>query len=379
MLLQIPDWLAGTRRVNSKNCTYIYGENLSKKLGLSSAMEKKEILIKKAQNKEKRPSQSSILGQALINYTFKSSSSYDDLFTKKIKKIAPHWFTSITELNKIRFIEMAKKRMAKPKSGTSDNNNLNYYLKKDDKFRATIKKYNPDWVPLTYDQIKKKYEIEIEKLARSGKPLPSVNTKIGRIISKYKRTNKKFMKKIRKIRPDWFVTQSDKVNEKKKNILKLIKIKDSIKPDYVYLFTHKHSHSFDPKLNFIVRKAKPEWFMSPKILIANENKRKLIELGKKGVKRPNQKTTKLGSALTTYTTKNSSCYDPKFDKEIRAIAPHWFAPEFLLLHQLRIAVRKNKIKSVGDYKAKRKPEWHSNPNKFYKDWKGFGFIFGTKS
>ena len=185
------------------------------------------------------------------------------------------------------------------------------------------------------------------------------------------------MKKIKKIRPDWFVTQTDKVNEKKKKIIELIKIKDSKKPEYLYLFTDKHSWSFDPNLNLIVRKAKPEWFMSKKILIAYENKRKLIELAKKGAKRPNQKTTKLGSALTTYTAKCSSCYDPKFDKEIRRIAPHWFAPQYLSLEKLKVAVRKNKIKSVDEYKAKRKREWHSNPNIYYKNWKGFNDLFGN--
>lgn len=379
MLLKIPDWLAGTKRVNCKNCTYIYSENLSKKLGLASAAEKKETLLKLAQNGQKRPSQSSALGQALINYTFESSSSYDDLFTKKIKKIAPHWFMTITELNKIRFIKMAKKGMAKPKSGTSDNNNLNYYLKKDAEFRAIIKKYSPNWIPLTSNQIRKKCEIEIEKLARSGIPTPPVSTKVGAIISKYKRENKKFMAKIKKIRPDWFLTQADKVNEKKKKILELIKIKDSKKPEYLYLFTDKHSWSFDPKLNLIVRKARPEWFMSKKILIAYENKKKLIELAKKGAKRPNQKRTKLGSALTTYTSKYSSCYDPKFDKEIRRIAPHWFSPAFVSLYQLGVEVRKSKIKSVDEYKTKRKREWPSNPNKFYKNWKSYNSIFGTKA
>lgn len=377
MQIQLPDWLASSKRIDSKKCKYYYKESLNKKLGLDSAIEKKELLIKMAQNGEKRPSASSRLGQALINYTSKSTTAYDDLFDKKIKKIAPFWFTTITELNKIRFIKMAKKRMAKPKAGTSDNNNLCYYLKKDQKFRAIIKKYCPEWIPLPFDQIRKKHEIEIEKLARSGKPIPPITTKIGGLISRYKRINKKFMEKIKKIRPDWFITQTDRVNEKKKKILELIKVKNTTRPEFLYLFTNKHSHSFDPNLNRIVRKARPEWFLSKKILNANENKIKLLELARKGAKRPNQKTTKLGSALTTYTVLGSVCYDAKFDKEIRRIAPHWFSPKFLSLPKLTREVRKNKIKSVKEYKAKRKREWPSNPPQFYKNWKGFANLFGV--
>ena len=45
----------------------------------------------------------------------------------------------------------------------------------------------------------------------------------------------------------------------------------------------------------------------------------------RGEPRPNQKKNPLGAVLCRYTNPKSGCYDPVFDQEIRALAPHWFA------------------------------------------------------
>jgi uncharacterized protein YihD (DUF1040 family) len=52
----------------------------------------KQLIIKLAKNGGQKPVCGTVLGYALKNYTAKSSSSYDPVFTKQIKKIAPHWF-----------------------------------------------------------------------------------------------------------------------------------------------------------------------------------------------------------------------------------------------------------------------------------------------
>lgn len=57
---------------------------------------------------------------------------------------------------------------------------------------------------------------------------------------------------------------------------------------------------------------------------ADENKKQLLEMARKEEPRPRAQKTQLGQALGNYTRKSDSSYNPKFDKEIRELAPHWF-------------------------------------------------------
>lgn len=58
------------------------------------ANKKKETLIQMAKNGEKRPSHDKTrIGQALSNYTRKSSPVYDPVFDKLIRDLRPHWFS----------------------------------------------------------------------------------------------------------------------------------------------------------------------------------------------------------------------------------------------------------------------------------------------
>lgn len=109
-------------------------------------------------------------------------------------------------------------------------------------------------------------------MAKKGTPRPSQKTKIGRALSEYTKPSSvmydaKFHNKMKKLRPDWFLTQTD---------------------------------------------------------IANQKKKELIKMAKNGRKRPSHDKTRLGQALSNYTRKSSAVYDPVFDKIIRKIAPHWF-------------------------------------------------------
>lgn len=52
----------------------------------------KRLLLDMASKGEQKPSSKTSLHKALCRYTRKSYNSYDPVFTKQIKKIAPHWF-----------------------------------------------------------------------------------------------------------------------------------------------------------------------------------------------------------------------------------------------------------------------------------------------
>lgn len=107
--------------------------------------------------------------------------------------------------------------------------------------------------------------------ARNKQDRPSQKTKLGRCLSDYTKISSKnydaeFAKNLKKTRPDWFISQSEAANDKKK---------------------------------------------------------KLLHMAKKKMKKPHWKTL-LGYTLSNYTRKSSLVYDAEFDAEIRRIAPFWF-------------------------------------------------------
>jgi hypothetical protein len=88
-------------------------------------------------------------------------------------------------------------------------------------------------------------------------------------------------------------------------------------------YTKKSGDCFDVDFYRSIRKIRPDWFVSQK-QIANQKKKKLIEMAKNGKKRPAYEKTRLGQALSNYTRKSSTVYDPIFDKTIRKLRPDWF-------------------------------------------------------
>ncbi len=85
-------------------------------------------------------------------------------------------------------------------------------------------------------------------------------------------------------------------------------------------YTNKNTSTYDPKFNKEIRRLAPHWFIDK---IA-EKKKQLIEMAKRGDSRPSDPTSPLKQALSRYTSKNSTAYYPEFDKEIRQLAPQWF-------------------------------------------------------
>jgi hypothetical protein len=113
----------------------------------------------------------------------------------------------------------------------------------------------------------------LAEMAGNGEPRPSQKTNIGRSLSEYTKPSSvmydaKFHRKMKKLRPDWFWSQTE---------------------------------------------------------VAGQKKKELIRMAKKGENRPSHDKTKLGQALSNYTRKKSPAYDAVFDKTIRKLRPDWFA------------------------------------------------------
>ncbi len=84
-------------------------------------------------------------------------------------------------------------------------------------------------------------------------------------------------------------------------------------------YTDKGGNSYDAKFDKQIRELAPHWFVNT----ADEKKKKLLKMTHKEQPRPEQKTP-LGQALSSYTHKSQTNYDPEFHNEIKRLAPHWF-------------------------------------------------------
>jgi hypothetical protein len=88
-------------------------------------------------------------------------------------------------------------------------------------------------------------------------------------------------------------------------------------------FTKPSSRSYKPQFHRTLKDARPDWFVS-QTEIANLKKKELLRMARQGEKRPSHDKTKLGQALSNYTRKRSPAYDPEFDMKIRKLRPEWF-------------------------------------------------------
>jgi hypothetical protein len=80
---------------------------------------------------------------------------------------------------------------------------------------------------------------------------------------------------------------------------------------------------YDAKFHKKMKKLRPDWFLSQSE-VADQKKKQLIKMAKNGENRPSHDKTRLGQALSNYTRKSSHVYDPVFDKTIRKLRPDWF-------------------------------------------------------
>jgi len=243
-------------------------EEMKKKL-IEMAKSGKKRPISRSKNIEERK-----LGALLLSYTRSNSSNYDPEFDKEIRTIKSDWFVDIAERRKEELIEMAESGKDRPKQRThklgailsayTNSKNRCY----DPKFIKKIKKIRPDWFASKSDIAKKRKE-ELLEMAKSGKDRPKRNTNIGRSSFKYTNLNSpyydhKFTSNLKKIRPDWFITQSEKVKKNKEQLLEMAKNGED-KPGRTTKFVLsnyvcKVSGSYDRKFDRKIRRIKPEWF-----------------------------------------------------------------------------------------------------------------------
>jgi superfamily II DNA or RNA helicase len=185
-----------------------------------------------------------------------------------------------------------------------------------------------------YELAKDKKEKLLE-MARMGEDRPSWNTHIlGKVLTNYTITasgtyDPEFDKNIRKIRPDWFVPQSELAKGKKRKLLEMAKNRED-KPkkrenklgSALISYTSQSSETYDQVFDKEIRELRPDWFIKSHV----KKKRKLLEMAKNGEEKPSPKFS-LGRCLHSYTNVNNSCYDSNFYEKIKSIRQDWFTPQ----------------------------------------------------
>lgn len=289
--------------------------------------ENKKKLLEMARNGDPRPNKKrSQLGMTLCSYTCTSASSYDAEFDKKIRRLAPHWFTNTADEKKKQLLEMARIGEPKPHRQTSPlADMLRKYTQKntcyDAEFDKKIRKLAPHWFINTADENKKK----LLEMARNGEPRPNSSTTLGSSLCSY--TNQDngsydadFDRSIRKLALHWFFNAAD---ENKKKLLEMARKKKD-RPHWKSKLAQRlcqytnQTKIYDPKFDKEIRAIAPHWFNT-----ADGKKEQLLEMARKG-KPKSDCRTELKNALNNYTREGSSSYDPQFDKKIKQLAVRWF-------------------------------------------------------
>jgi hypothetical protein len=136
--------------------------------------------------------------------------------------------------------------------------------------------------------------------------------------------DKEFNKKIRELRPDWFLPRSLRTENKKNKLLSLAKNKkprpshkDKLYRDFC-CYTNKKNKRYDKVFDKKIRSLRPDWFLT-RPEVADINKNKILSLRTKP-----KRSTKLGVALKNYISKSSQAYDAHFNKQVRKLKPYWF-------------------------------------------------------
>ncbi|MFA5766345.1 MAG: hypothetical protein WC919_00290 [Candidatus Paceibacterota bacterium] len=152
-----------------------------------------------------------------------------------------------------------------------------------------------------------------------------------------------FDAEIRALQPHWFPPRC-KTGVNKIKLLEMAKNgeerpnlhKDKRLGQALTGYTCKKKSSYDPEFDAEVRILRPDWFEDTTI----PKKRELLEMAKNGEKRPT-KAKKLGQALISYTSKKSGSRDLEFDAEIRRLRPDWFEDTTILKKRELLEMAKN--------------------------------------
>ena len=107
---------------------------------------------------------------------------------------------------------------------------------------------------------------------------------------------------------------------------------------YVSIKSTAYDASFDKK----IRKIRPEWFMST----ADRLKTALLMYAQSGYDKPSQNSDnpaekKFGIALARFLNRTGACYDEEFEDKIRRKRPDWFAGKAAKTKTLLLAMARN--------------------------------------
>jgi hypothetical protein len=184
----------------------------------SSSEHKKHLLLEMAARGETRPNRiRDPLGSCFFSYIKKSSSSYDHSFVRKLKKIAPAWMLFRSEFanqKKKQLLEMARKNCPKPdKYGPLGRALANYTQKSchshDPAFTKQIRRLAPHWF-VSQSEVANEKKLKLTKIAKRGGPKPNWRSDpLGRALANYTKKSchaydPAFTKQIKKLAPHWF-------------------------------------------------------------------------------------------------------------------------------------------------------------------------------
>jgi len=295
--------------------------------------EKRKQIIEIAKNGGDRPPLRSPLGAFMSNLRRR-----DSALDLELKKIRPDWFMNSSEENKKLLLEMAKTGRPRPVSKTKIGERLCSYIREssdcfDLDFYQTIKLARPDWFVDSACESKE----ELLLWAKNNKEKPD-----GSLLRKmYRYSNPKegtydavFTEQMKKLRPEWFenlpARDEKRVLDSKEKLLKIAR-SGNPKPKVATTlggrlkrYTDKNHSSYDSVFDATIRTLRSDWFN--RVIPNTGSKQQLLEIAKNGHPRPRGN---LGGCLSSYTNifpsdRGQGCYDPVFDREIRALRPDWF-------------------------------------------------------
>lgn len=297
---------------------------------VDTAAEKKKLILELPIGSPRPICGKHHLGLALLQYTNKSSSSYNAEFDRDIRAKHPLWFIDTVAESKKLLLAMpvgckrptqGSGRLAHALSNYIGKSNRSYDAEFDRKIRAK----HPGW----FDGLSARIKQEILSIPPgSPKPLYRKDNHLGRFLRRH--TNKgnrcydpEFDMEIRAKQPEWFEVVT--ATEKKRQILAMPRGcarpvgKDNPIRRLLANCTNRNSSYYDAEFDKAIRVEHPQWFEDT----PEEKKRQLLTMPE-GSPRPVPGKDCLGCVLSNYTGKSNRSYDAEFDKAIRARHPRWF-------------------------------------------------------
>lgn len=296
----------------------------------------KASLLEMAKTGKPRPKQKDgVEGRSLSKYTSKKNSAYDAALDKQLRKLRPDWFPrtgwKATE-NKALILREAKKGTDRTDLPYAVNMGLGKYASDispsfDPMFAREIRALRPDW--FNGERIREQRKTLLA-LAKDGGERPYYYSRFTAVSGPHYEAA--FAEKLKRLRPDWFITPNEQVGLDNKARLIQLAMNGEPKPSgkrdaNLYRIWRLYSHD-KPDAEFIkiIKKVAPHWFhlYGPRRHNYDELKARLLELAREGSPRPKVAGSIEGRYLTKFTSKKSRYYDSAFESELINLRPDWF-------------------------------------------------------